>query len=69
VFDGHAQPAARGVYRPTAQAPGTTRRLAVELWPTASALAAGDRLKLELTGAGAQPQETREVSPPRQRNR
>jgi hypothetical protein len=39
----------RAVYRLTAPAPGTTQRLAFELWPTAWALGAGHQLKLELT--------------------
>ena len=39
----------RAVYRLTAPAPGSTQRLAFELWPTAWALAAGHQLKLELT--------------------
>ncbi len=39
----------RGIYRLTSSAPGTVRLAAFELWPTAWALAAGHRLKLELT--------------------
>jgi len=39
----------RGVYRLTATAPGRTRKLAFQLWPTAWALGAGHQLKLELT--------------------
>jgi dienelactone hydrolase len=39
----------RAIYRLTAPAPGSTHRLAFELWPTAWELAAGHQLKLELT--------------------
>lgn len=39
----------RGVYRLTASAAGQRLQAAFELWPTAWALAAGHRLKLEIT--------------------
>lgn len=38
----------RGICRLTTPAPGSTRRLAFELWPTAWALGVGHQLKLEL---------------------
>jgi hypothetical protein len=39
----------RGIYRLTGPAPGSTQRLAVQLWPTAWQLGPGHQLKLELT--------------------
>jgi hypothetical protein len=39
----------RAIYRLTAPAPGSTQRIAFELWPTAWGLGAGHQLKLELT--------------------
>ena len=39
----------RAVFRLTVPSPGTTQRLAFELWPTAWVLSAGHQLKLELT--------------------
>lgn len=39
----------RSVYRLTASSPGQMQQVAFELWPTAWALGAGHRLKLELT--------------------
>ncbi len=39
----------RGIYRLTGPAPGSTQRLAFQLWPTAWQLSPGHQLKLELT--------------------
>lgn len=39
----------QAIYRLTAMAPGATRTVAFELWPTAWALGRGHRLKLEIT--------------------